>query len=75
MSLGFGNGVTHPSPSTVSLDAFSAAIAQLVEHQPSKLRVAGSNPVRRSLFDLLTETFKKPRRQGVSLPTQHPGIF
>ena len=25
-----------------------AGIAQLVEHQPSKLRVAGSNPVSRS---------------------------
>ncbi len=27
---------------------FSAGVAQLVEHQPSKLRVAGSNPVSRS---------------------------
>lgn len=27
----------------------SAGIAQLVEHQPSKLRVAGSNPVSRSM--------------------------
>ena len=26
-----------------------AGIAQLVEHQPSKLRVAGSNPVSRSI--------------------------
>ena len=26
-----------------------AGIAQLVEHQPSKLRVAGSNPVSRSM--------------------------
>ena len=28
---------------------FYAGIAQLVEHQPSKLRVAGSNPVSRSI--------------------------
>ncbi len=27
-----------------------AGVAQLVEHQPSKLRVAGSNPVSRSIF-------------------------
>ena len=27
----------------------SAGVAQLVEHQPSKLRVAGSSPVARSL--------------------------
>ena len=27
-----------------------AGVAQLVEHQPSKLRVAGSNPVSRSRF-------------------------
>lgn len=27
-----------------------AGIAQLVEHQPSKLNVAGSNPVSRSIF-------------------------
>ncbi len=28
---------------------FYAGVAQLVEHQPSKLRVAGSNPVSRSI--------------------------
>ena len=28
----------------------SAGVAQLVEHQPSKLRVAGSNPVSRSIY-------------------------
>jgi hypothetical protein len=27
-----------------------AGIAQLVEHQPSKLRAAGSSPVSRSIF-------------------------
>ena len=27
-----------------------AGVAQLVEHQPSKLRVAGSKPVSRSIF-------------------------
>ena len=30
-----------------------ARVAQLVEHQPSKLRVAGSNPVSRSRYLLL----------------------
>ena len=32
----------HPGPQEY------AGVAQLVEHQPSKLRVAGSNPVSRS---------------------------
>ena len=31
---------------------YQAGIAQLVEHQPSKLRVAGSRPVSRSIFNL-----------------------
>ncbi len=34
----------------------SAAVVQLVEHQPSKLIVAGSSPVRRSIDNL-----KRPR--------------
>jgi hypothetical protein len=34
------------------LQGFRAGVAQLVEHQPSKLRVAGSSPVSRSTFSL-----------------------
>ncbi len=41
---------SNPSP-TIPRSAFSravfAGVAQLVEHQPSKLRVAGSSPVAR----------------------------
>ena len=32
-----------------SVMIYYAGVAQLVEHQPSKLRVAGSNPVSRSI--------------------------
>ena len=34
-----------------------ARVAQLVEHQPSKLRVAGSNPVSRSKINILSFFF------------------
>ena len=43
-ALAFGG--SNPPPSTIVIEY--AGIAQLVEHQPSKLRVAGSNPVSRS---------------------------
>ena len=36
---------SNPTPTMV---AENAGVAQLVEHQPSKLRVAGSSPVARS---------------------------
>ena len=36
-------------PSTVIILRTFAGVAQLVERQPSKLRVAGSNPVSRSI--------------------------
>ncbi len=49
-------GGSNPPLSTIGLPGSArgdagtirAGIAQLVEHQPSKLRVAGSNPVSRS---------------------------
>ncbi len=45
-----------------------AGVAQLAEHQPSKLRVAGSNPVSRSIM----LTFRLPglmvRASSVCLP-------
>ena len=41
LALAFGG-------SNPSLPTTNAEVAQLVEHQPSKLRVAGSNPVFRS---------------------------
>ncbi len=37
--------------STPPLPTIWAGIAQLVERQPSKLRVAGSSPVSRSIID------------------------
>ena len=36
---------------------FCAAVVQLVEHQPSKLIVAGSSPVRRSIFGVFCNHF------------------
>src|SRR5438105_15910568 len=39
---------SNPSPSTTSQEKRTAGIAQLVERQPSKLNVTGSNPVSRS---------------------------
>src|SRR5450759_5986871 len=35
----------------ISLGRYQAGVAQLVEHQPSKLRVADSSSVSRSLFE------------------------
>ncbi len=48
-------GSNPPSPTLFpsqggSPDGGSAGIAELVEHQPSKLRVAGSNPVSRCIL-------------------------
>ncbi len=40
-----------PSPPSQKKESLGAGIAQLVEHQPSKLRVAGSSPVSRSKFE------------------------
>ena len=45
---------SNPSLSTINLRRgknSQAGIAHLVEHQPSKLRVAGSSPVPRSISD------------------------
>jgi hypothetical protein len=44
-----------------------AGIAQLVEHQPSKLRVAGSSPVSRSKDQGLASGATASRR-GVGIP-------
>ena len=41
-------GGSNPPPSTITRRDRHAGIAQLVERQPSKLNVAGSNPVSRS---------------------------
>ena len=35
---------------SINVVTFSAGVAQGLERQPSKLRVAGSNPVSRSIF-------------------------
>ena len=43
-SAGYAFDGSNPSPSTAEI----AGVAQLVERQPSKLNVAGSNPVSRS---------------------------
>jgi hypothetical protein len=44
-SAGYAFDGSNPSPSTADQ---IAGVAQLVERQPSKLNVAGSNPVSRS---------------------------
>ena len=44
---------SNPTP-TMDAGAAIAGVAQLVEHQPSKLRVAGSSPVAR--FDAETQS-------------------
>ena len=41
-----------------SLKRLKAEVAHLVEHQPSKLRVAGSSPVFRSEWNLRTRIHK-----------------
>jgi hypothetical protein len=46
-SAGGAYGGSNPPPST----SFLAGVAQGLERQPSKLRVAGSNPVSRSIID------------------------
>ena len=38
-----------------SIPAHNAGVAQMVEHQPSKLRVAGSNLVSRSIFAYIAQ--------------------
>ena len=51
-SAGYVFDGSNPSPSTGEAlkgqEASNAGVAQLVERQPSKLNVAGSNPVSRS---------------------------
>ncbi len=42
-------GVGGSNPPVPTTTAVWAGVAQLVEHQPSKLRVAGSRPVSRSI--------------------------
>jgi hypothetical protein len=42
-------GGSNPPLSTIKAATGRAGIAQLVEHEPSKLGVAGSNPVSRSI--------------------------
>ena len=48
-SAGEAYGGSNPPPSTMILKFFQAGVAQWLERQPSKLRVAGSNPVSRSI--------------------------
>ncbi len=55
-SAGYAFDGSNPSPSTTLEDIRDkeesiAGVAQLVERQPSKLNVAGSNPVSRSRFN------------------------
>ena len=52
---------SNPTPCTGKF--FWAGVAQLVEHQPSKLRVASSNLVARSKFLALWDS--GPRSSGV----------
>ena len=48
-----------------------AVVAQLVEHQPSKLRVAGSNPVRRSISLAFSSWAKKFKIAYVAQSVEH----
>ena len=54
-SAGYAFDGSNPSPSTSEGGPIEeediAGVAQLVERQPSKLNVAGSNPVSRSRFN------------------------
>ena len=58
-SAGYAFDGSNPSPSTAQRGLF-AGVAQLVERQPSKLNVAGSNPVSRSIVE--TSTRKRPSK-------------
>ena len=49
LALAFGGS----NPSSPTNNGSLAEVAQLVEHQPSKLRVAGSNPVFRSQVEAI----------------------
>ena len=53
MAFGGSNPPLATSPEVVQLQTGSgrAGVAQLAEHQPSKLRVAGSTPVSRSRLE------------------------
>ena len=50
---------SNPTPTTVGKQVGrtegNAGVAQLVEHQPSKLRVAGSSPVARFVGDVVRQ--------------------
>ena len=48
-----------------------AGIAQLVEHQPSKLRVAGSSPVSRSTGGVRTAEDRRHQRAHVAQSVEH----
>ena len=59
---------SNPSLSTTRREAGNergsrAGIAQLVEHQPSKLRVAGSSPVSRSTEEARLKRLRDRRRK------------
>ena len=47
----------------------NAGVAQLVEHQPSKLRVAGSSLVARSFYEsLIRSGFTSPEEESGKTP-------
>ena len=62
--------------SAETIGTTQAGVAQLVEHQPSKLRVAGSNPVSRSItqlafFNNATRRFSLSRVAHVAQLVEH----
>ena len=65
----------HPSPQLY------AGVAQLVEHQPSKLRVAGSSPVSRSSTKAVEQPYRRRSDSSVverllgkeEVPGSNPG--
>ena len=75
-------GGSNPSLPTAYLSGFAgnwktngkeryAVVAQLVEHQPSKLRVAGSNPVRRSISLACSSWAKRFKIAYVAQSVEH----
>ena len=60
--------------STIPNRLIEAGIAQLVEHQPSKLRVAGSRPVSRSIRFSEEKLLESSREENVGLYLEGKGF-
>src|SRR5206468_9211788 len=73
-SAGEAYGGSNPPPSTISLlRSDLSGNSSVVERQPSKLRVAGSNPVSRSIHRLAAA--RPPRGGHRGAPPQPPSFL